>query len=98
MKTCKCKRTKRKKWRRERRRKRRESGMRRERRRRKKPTVSYLVRDLDEQTEALWGFEQQTTRDVQTEVLGFGAGLHLKCLTNTHTHTHTHTKRHTKRQ
>lgn len=43
----------------------------------------HLVSDLDKQTEAFGGFEQQTSRDAVAEVFGFGAGLHLKHLKRT---------------
>jgi len=40
----------------------------------------YLIGDLDKQTEAFRWFEQQSGGDVQTEVFGLRAGLHLKRL------------------
>lgn len=40
----------------------------------------HLVSDLDEETEALGGFEHQTSGDVVAEVFGFRARLHLKHL------------------
>lgn len=40
----------------------------------------HLVSDLYKETEALGGFEHQTSGDVVAEVFGFRARLHLKHL------------------
>lgn len=42
--------------------------------------VTHLVRDFDEEAEALRGLQEQPVGDVLAEVLGFRAGFHLKCL------------------
>lgn len=49
---------------------------------RKSPKVgqTHLVRDFDKKAESLGRLEEQPAGDVLTEVLGLGAGLHLKSL------------------
>lgn len=42
--------------------------------------ATHLVRDFDEEAEAFGGLQEQPVGDVLAEILGFCAGLHLKCL------------------